>query len=198
MVLLRHMEQSTLHIGSTVPELSFTAYYNKKDITLSTKDYNGKWKIFFFYPADFTFICPTELEELAIMYPQFQKENAEIFSVSTDTVFVHKAWHDQSPAIGKIEFPMIADPTGTISKLFNTYIPSEGLALRGTFIINPDNQLVALEINNNSIGRSGKELLRKLRAAKFVYENDGVQVCPASWEPGDDTLTPGMDLVGKI
>ena len=132
------------------------------------------------------------------MYADFQKEDAEIFSISTDTVFVHKAWHDNSPAIAKVTFPMVADTTGALSQLFNTYIPTEGLSLRGTFIVDPVGKLVTIEINSNSIGRSGRELLRKLRAAKFVFEHGDVNVCPASWEPGSDTLTPGMDLVGKI
>ena len=192
------MEQKTLHIGGMLPDLSLHAYYQNKDTVLKSNEYQGKWKIFFFYPADFTFVCPTELEELAMMYADFQKEGAEIFSVSTDTVFVHKAWHDNSPAIGKITFPMVADPTGDLAKLFGVYIPTEGLALRGTFIVDPDGKLLTMEIHDNSIGRSGKELLRKLRAAKFVRDNHGAQVCPASWEPGSDTLTPGMDLVGKI
>lgn len=192
------METTTLRIGGILPELTLPAYYQDKDVTLSSKDYQGTWKIFFFYPADFTFVCPTELEELAMMYDLFKKEGAEIFSVSTDTVFVHKAWHDHSPAIAKISFPMVADPTGSLCKLFGTYIESEGLSLRGTFIVDPDGKLVASEINDNSIGRNSKELLRKLRAAKFIRDHGNVNVCPASWEPGDDTLTPGMDLVGKI
>jgi peroxiredoxin (alkyl hydroperoxide reductase subunit C) len=162
------MEQKTLRIGDTLPDLDLKAYYNNKEVTLSTKDYAGKWKIFFFYPADFTFVCPTELEELAMMYGDFQKEGAEIFSVSTDTVFVHKAWHDQSPAIAKIQFPMLADPTGKLSQLFGTYIDHEGLSLRGSFIVDPDGKLLTIEIHDNAIGRSGRELLRKLRAAKFI------------------------------
>lgn len=187
-----------LHIGDTLPNLALKAYYKDEETTLNTADYKGKWMIFFFYPADFTFVCPTELEEVAEMYSDFQKLDAEIFSVSTDTVFVHKAWHDHSPAIKKIEFPMIADTTGAISKLFGTYIENEGLSLRGSFIIDPDGILRTIEIHDNSIGRSGKELLRKLQAAKFIRDNNGVQVCPAGWNPGDDTLKPGMDLVGKI
>ena len=133
-----------------------------------------------------------------MMYGDFQKENAEIFSVSCDTVFVHKAWHDNSPAIKKVTFPMVADTTGELSQLFGTYIQSEGLSLRGSFIVDPAGKLATIEINSNSIGRSGKELLRKLRAAKFVFEHGDVNVCPASWEPGEETLKPGMDLVGKI
>ena len=192
------MEQKTLHIGDTLPNLDLHVYYQDKDTVLKTSDYKGKWMIFFFYPADFTFVCPTELEELAHMYADFQTQGAEIFSVSTDTVFVHKAWHDNSPAIGKITFPMIADPTGELCQLFGTYIVSEGLSLRGTFLIDPDGVLKTIEIHDNAIGRNGKELLRKLKAAKFIRDNHGAQVCPASWEPGEDTLTPGMDLVGKI
>ncbi len=192
------MELTHITIGDTIPELDLKCFYQNKEVTLSTNDYADKWKVFFFYPADFTFVCPTELEELAGLYADFQKEGAEIFSVSTDTVFVHKAWHDHSPAIAKIQFPMVADPTGELAHLFGVYISDEGLARRGTFIVNPEGKLVALEINDNSIGRNGKELLRKLRAAKYVHDHGELQVCPASWEPGDDTLTPGMDLVGKL
>ena len=191
------MDMRPLRIGDTLPELELDAFYQGDEKKLQTVDYEGKWQIFFFYPADFTFVCPTELEELAEMYGDFQKEGAEIFSVSTDTVFVHKAWKDNSKAIAKVEFPMVADPTGEICELFGTYIYDEGMSLRGTFIVDPDGKLVTMEIHDNSIGRSAKELMRKLQAAKFVYEH-GDKVCPASWEPGKDTLEPGMDLVGKI
>jgi peroxiredoxin (alkyl hydroperoxide reductase subunit C) len=189
----------SLRIGDSLPDMELRAYDPKKDedVTLKTADYKGKWQIYFFYPADFTFVCPTELEEMADMYADFQKEGAEVFSVSTDTVFAHKAWHDSSAAIKKVQFPMIADRTGELSHLFGTYIEEEGNSLRGSFIIDPNGVLKTIEINHNDIGRSGKELLRKLRAAKFVNEHGG-QVCPASWEPGDDTLKPGLDLVGKI
>jgi peroxiredoxin len=186
-----------ISVGDVMPELELDVFYQGKDQKLNTSDYEDKWKIFFFYPADFTFVCPTELEELADMYGDFQKEGAEIFSISTDTVFVHKAWKDNSDAIAKVEFPMVADPTGEICQLFGTYMYDEGLSLRGTFLMNPEGEIVSMEINNNDIGRSAKELMRKLRAAKFVSENGG-QVCPASWEPGKDTLKPSMDLVGKI
>lgn len=195
-------EQRMLRIGDTLPELVLPAYDPVKDeeVSLKMNDYKGKWKIFFFYPADFTFVCPTELEEMAENYDAFQKEGAEVFSVSTDTVFVHKAWHDNSEAIKKIKYPMVADPAGVLSKLFNVYITAggdAGLALRGTFIVDPAGVLRTIEVHDNSIGRSAKETLRKLRAAKFVAEHGG-NVCPASWEPGSDTLKPGMDLVGKI
>ncbi len=193
---------TTLTIGSTLPEMTLPAYHPVKDeeVGIKISDYKGKWKIFFFYPADFTFVCPTELEEMAENYEAFQAEGAEVFSVSTDTVFVHKAWHDNSEAIKKIKYPMIADPAGTLSKLFGVYIATggdAGLALRGTFIVDPEGVLRTIEIHDNSIGRSAKETLRKLKAAKFVAEHGG-NVCPASWEPGEATLKPGMDLVGKI
>lgn len=160
-------------------------------------DYKGKWLVLFFYPADFTFICPTELEELAENYSEFKKLDTEILSVSADTAFVHKAWHDSSLAIKKVKFPMVADPAGKLCREFGIYIEDEGLSLRGTFIVDPEGVLKTIEIHDNSIGRSAAELLRKLRAAKFVRENKG-QVCPASWKPGDKTLKPGLKLVGKI
>ncbi len=184
-------------VGSKIEESSFEIFHEGKIKEVNLEDYRGKWVILFFYPADFTFVCPTELEELAGLYSDFQKEGAEIISVSTDTAFSHKAWHDNSPAIGKVNFPMAADPTGEISKMLGVYLPDEGLALRGTFILNPEGEIKSMEVNDNSIGRSAKELLRKLRAAKFVSENDGL-VCPASWEPGSDTLKPGEDLIGKL
>jgi len=186
-----------LKINEVVPDFKTRAYHDGKFIDVSLSDYKGKWVTVVFYPADFTFVCPTELEDLQKLYSEFQKNNAEILSVSKDTEFVHKAWHDNSPAIGTIEYPMLADPTGKLCKMFGTYDETDGLSLRGTFLISPEGVLKTIEIHNNDIGRSAKELLRKVQAAKFVAENDG-QVCPASWEPGDDTLTPGEDLVGKI
>jgi peroxiredoxin (alkyl hydroperoxide reductase subunit C) len=184
-------------IGSLVPDKKISIFQNNDTKTVQLSDYRGKWLILFFYPADFTFVCPTELEDMANLYPEFQKLNAEIISVSTDTVFVHKAWHDHSPAIKKIDFPMAADPTGELCRALGTYIVSEGLSLRGSFIIDPDGVIKAMEIHDNSIGRSATELLRKLQAAIFVREHGG-EVCPANWRPGSATLKPGMDLVGKI
>ena len=159
--------------------------------------YKGKWLVLLFYPADFTFICPTELEEAAGLYDDFKKEGAEIISVSTDTVFAHKAWHDNSPSIKKIKFPMASDSTGKVCREFGTYIDNEGLSLRATFIIDPDGVLKYSEIHDNSIGRNSNETLRKLKAAAFVRSHKGM-VCPASWQPGSKTLKPGMDIVGKI
>ncbi len=184
-------------IGNPVPDLNFQIYHNEEFKKTSLDNYRGKWLILFFYPADFTFVCPTELEDMADHYAEFQAMNTEIISVSTDTHFVHKAWHDNSPAIKKITFPMAADPTGVLCHEFGTYIESEGLSLRGTFIIDPDGVLKAFEVNDNSIGRNAEELLRKMQAAQYVREHGG-EVCPAKWKPGDATLTPGLDLVGKI
>lgn len=186
-----------IKIGQKVPDFTLDAFHQEKIKKIKLSDYKGKWLVLLFYPADFTFICPTELEETARYYPEFQKLGAEILSCSTDTVFVHKAWHDNSPSIKKVKFPMIADPTGKLCREFGTYIEEEGLSLRGSFIIDPDGILKAYEIRDNSIGRSAKELLRTLQAAKFVREHKG-QVCPASWEPGKKTLKPGLKLVGKI
>lgn len=184
-------------IGEVVENFEVKAYQNDEIKTIKLSDYKGKWVAMVFYPADFTFICPTELEELANTYEEFKKQGAEVLSVSTDTVFVHKAWHDTSKAIGKITFPMLADPSGKLCRQFGTLIENDGLSLRGSFIIDPDGVLKCLEIHDNSIGRSAKELLRKVQAAKFVRENGG-EVCPANWEPGKSTLKPGLNLVGKI
>jgi peroxiredoxin (alkyl hydroperoxide reductase subunit C) len=187
-----------LRINDELPEnLFFEAFHNNEIKMINFSDYKGKWLVLMFYPADFTFVCPTELEDLADLYSQFQKEGAEVFSVSTDTAYAHKAWHDSSPSIKKIDFPMLADPTGKLSKLFGTYIKEEGLSLRGTFLIDPYGKLKAFEIHDNSIGRNASEMLRKLQAAKFVSEHGG-EVCPAKWSPGKKTLTPNITLVGKI
>ena len=191
------MNETSLAINALAPGFTANAFHNHQETKVSLSNYSGKWVILFFYPADFTFICPTELGDMADHYPEFQKLSAEVLSVSTDTVFVHKAWHDNSSTIAKIKFPMIADPTGNICKSYGTYIPEEGLSLRGTFLIDPDGILKAYEIHDNSIGRSSAELLRKIKAAQFVREHGG-EVCPANWEPGKKTLKPGLDLVGKI
>lgn len=183
--------------GQPVPDLEFDAYHNDDVKKIRLSDYKGKWLVLLFYPADFTFICPTELEEAAGYDEEFKKAGAELISVSTDTVYVHKAWHDVSPAIAKIKFPMAADPAGKLCREFGTMIEEAGLSLRGSFIIDPDGILKAADIHDNSIGRSAKEILRKVQAAKFVREHKG-EVCPASWEPGKKTLKPGLDLVGKI
>lgn len=189
---------SSLSVGDTVPgELEFEYFQDNKIKKMGFKDLRGKWVVLFFYPADFTFVCPTELEDMQKNYEAFQKEGAEIVSVSTDTAFVHKAWHDNSPSIKHITYPMAADPTHELSELFGVLIEEEGVALRGTFIISPDGVIKGVEINDNSVGRSAKDTLRKVKAAKYVNDNPG-NVCPANWEEGEDTLKPGVDLVGKI
>ena len=186
-------------INEQAPAFTADAYMPAEDAIkkLSLSDYKGKWVVLLFYPADFTFICPTELGEVADSYTQLKEINTEVISVSTDTTFVHKAWHNESETIKKITFPMLADPTGQVCKDYNTYIDAEGLSLRGTFIIDPEGVLKAYELHDNSIGRSAKELIRKIQAAQFVRENPG-EVCPMNWEPGADTLKPGLNLVGKI
>jgi|TARA_B100001971_G_C18248286_1_gene576089 peroxiredoxin (alkyl hydroperoxide reductase subunit C) len=186
-----------IKINDTIPDFELKAFHEDEIKDIKFSDYKGKWLVLIFYPADFTFICPTELEEAAIHYAEFKDVNAEILSVSTDTHFVHKAWHDSSPAISKVKFPMLADPTGKLCREFGTYKEEEGISYRGTFIIDPDGILKVIELHDTPIGRNIKEILRKLRAAKFVREHKG-EVCPASWEPGKKTLQPGLNLVGKI
>ena len=180
-----------------INNIPFEAFHENQIKEIKLSDYKGKWLILFFYPADFTFVCPTELEEIAENYEKIKNLGAEVLSVSTDTVFVHKAWHDYSPAIKKIKFPMVADPAGKLCRTFGTYIEEEGLSLRASFIIDPEGKLVAFEMNDNSIGRSVEELIRKLQAAIYVRSHSG-EVCPASWRPGEKTLKPGLDLIGKI
>jgi peroxiredoxin len=187
-----------LSVGDTVPEeLNFDIYQNDEISKLSFGDLRGKWTVLVFYPADFTFVCPTELGEMADLYEEFTKAGAEVVSMSTDTAFVHKAWHDASDTIKKIKYPMAADPSHQISDLFRVLIEDEGVAHRGTFIISPEGVIETIEINSDAIGRCAKETLRKLKAAMYVEKNP-TNVCPASWNEGDDTLTPGVDLVGKI
>ena len=194
------MENNTLSmpiVGKKIPDIKLEAFQNDETKEIKFSDYGGKWLVLLFYPADFTFICPTELSEAADLYDEFQKQGAEVMSVSTDTVFTHKAWHDNSPSIKKIKYPMIADPTGNLCRILGTYLENDGLSLRASVIIDPHGVIKSYELHDNSIGRSTAEILRKLQAAKFVEEHNG-QVCPASWQPGKDTLRPGMDLVGKI
>lgn len=184
-------------INTEVKPFNATAYKNGEFIQVSEKDMIGKWSVVFFYPADFTFVCPTELGDLADNYAEFQKMGVEIYSVSTDTHFTHKAWHDSSEEIKKIEYPMVGDPTWTLAKNFEVLIEQDGLADRGTFVIDPNGTIQIVEINAGGIGRDASELLRKLKAAQYVYAHPG-EVCPAKWKEGDATLAPSIDLVGKI
>lgn len=183
-------------IGKKVSEFKVQAFQNGDFKEVTDKDLLGKWSVFVFYPADFTFVCPTELEDLANLYEDFKKEGCEVYSVSCDTHFVHKAWHDTSERIKKVQYPMLADPTGALARDFEVMIEEEGLALRGSFVINPEGVIKAYEVHDNGIGREAKELLRKLQAAKFVAEHG--EVCPAKWQPGSDTLKPSIDLVGAL
>ena len=184
-------------INSTIQPFNATAFSNGEFIEVSEADVAGKWAVFFFYPADFTFVCPTELGDMADHYAQLQAMGVEVYSVSTDTHFTHKAWHGSSDTIGKITYPMIGDPTGKISRNFGVMIEEDGLALRGTFVINPEGEIKVAELHDLGIGRSAKELVRKVQAAQYVAEHDG-EVCPAAWQPGEATLSPSLDLVGKI
>lgn len=184
-------------IGKEISEFSAKAFVNGEFRTITKEDLLGKWNIFFFYPADFTFVCPTELEDLADKYEEFQKAGCEIYSVSCDTHYVHKAWHDVSRTIQKIQYPMLADPTGTITRDFDVMIEESGLAERGSFIIDPEGKIVAYEVIAGNVGRNAEELFRRLQASQFVAEH-GDEVCPAKWKPGDKTLKPSLDLVGII
>ena len=184
-------------INSLLPEFNVQAFHNGNFTTVSSNDVKGKWAVFFFYPADFTFVCPTELVDLAEQYDKLKSLGVEVYSVSTDSHFVHKAWHDASESIRKIGYPMLADPTGVLSRGFGVMIEDDGMAYRGTFVVNPEGKIKIAEIQDNSIGRNADELVRKVEAAQFVATHDG-EVCPAKWKQGAETLKPSIDLVGKI
>ena len=184
-------------INQTIPDFKTEAFHNGEFKTITSDDVKGKWAIFLFYPADFTFVCPTELEDMAKHYDELQSLGVEVYSVSTDTHFAHKAWHDTSEAIGKINYPMLGAPTGKIARGFDVMIEEEGVAMRGTFLADPDGVIKVAEIHDLGIGRSAKDMLRKVKAAQYVRDNDG-EVCPAAWEAGQDTLKPSLDLVGRI
>ena len=184
-------------INTEITPFTATAFHDGAFVDVSDADLRGTWSVVFFYPADFTFVCPTELGDLADNYADFQRLGVEIFSVSTDTHFTHKAWHETSDTIGKIRFPMIGDPTATITRNFDNLREAEGLADRGTFVIDPDGIIQLIEITPEGVGRNAAELLRKIAAAQYVRNHPG-EVCPAKWEEGDATLAPSLDLVGKI
>jgi len=184
-------------INTQIKPFQATAYHNGKFVDVSNESVAGKWSVFVFYPADFTFVCPTELEDLADQYAEFQKLGVEIYAVSTDTHFSHKAWHDTSDAIGKVNYPMIGDPTHTLARNFDVLIEEEGVALRGTFVVDPEGYIKVMEVHDNGIGRVASELLRKVKAAQYIAAHPG-EVCPAKWEEGAETLKPSLDLVGKI
>ena len=184
-------------INAQLPEFKVNAFQNGEFKTVTSDDLKGKWSIFFFYPADFTFICPTELVDLAEKYDELKAMGVEVFSVSCDTHFVHKAWFDASDSIKKIGYTMLADPLAVLAKGFGVYKEDEGLAYRGTFVVDPEGKIKIAEIQDNSIGRNADELVRKVSAAQFVAAHPG-EVCPAKWKQGADTLKPSIDLVGKL
>ena len=184
-------------INTQVPAFKNQAYHNGKFVEVTNENLKGKWSVIIFMPAAFTFNCPTEVEDAAQNYAEFQKAGAEVYIVTTDTHFSHKVWHETSPAVGQAQFPLVGDPTHALTRAFGVHIEEEGLALRGTFIVNPDGVIKTMEVHDNAIARDVKETLRKLKAAQFVAANPG-QVCPAKWNEGQKTLTPSLDLVGKI
>lgn len=184
-------------INKEICDFTVQSYQNNEFKTVTKADVLGKWSVFFFYPADFTFVCPTELEDLANKYADFKAAGCEIYAVSCDTHFVHKAWHDKSEKVGKIQYPMLADPAQVLARDFEVLIEEAGLTERGSFIINPEGKIVAYEVVAGNIGRNADELLRRVQASQFVAAH-GDEVCPAKWEPGAETLKPSLDLVGKL
>jgi peroxiredoxin len=184
-------------INTAVPAFKTQAYLNGKFIEVTNETLKGKWSVLIFMPAAFTFNCPTEVEDAADNYPEFQKLNTEVYIVTTDTHFSHKVWHDTSPAVGKANFPLVGDPTHALTHAFDVHIAEEGLALRGTFIINPEGIIKTMEVHSNEIARDVKETLRKLKAAQYTAAHPN-EVCPAKWNAGDKTIAPSFDLVGKI
>lgn len=184
-------------MSTEIKPFTATGFRNGEFVDVSDADVKGRWSVFFFYPADFTFVCPTELGDLADHYEDLQRLGVEVYSVSTDTHFTHKAWHGSSDTIGKITYTMLGDPAGVIANNFEIMRPGAGLADRGTFVVDPDGVIQIIEITSEGVGRNAAELVRKIKAAQYVRNHPG-EVCPAKWEEGDDTLAPSLDLVGKI
>jgi peroxiredoxin len=184
-------------INTEIKPFATSAFHNGEFVDVTEADLKGKWSVMFFYPADFTFVCPTELGDLADHYSEFEKLGVEVYSVSTDTHFTHKAWHSSSSTIGKIQYPMLGDATGAISRNFEVMRETQGLADRGTFVIDPEGIIQIMEVTSEGVGRNAVELLRKIKAAQYVAAHPG-EVCPAKWEEGEATLAPSLDLVGKI
>ncbi|WP_442602405.1 alkyl hydroperoxide reductase subunit C [Paenibacillus sp. KN14-4R] len=184
-------------IGTEVLPFQASAFQNGKFIEVTEENFKGKWSVVCFYPADFTFVCPTELEDLQNQYETLKQLGVEVYSVSTDTHFTHKAWHETSAAIGKVTYIMIGDPSHVISRNFDVLIEAAGLADRGTFIIDPDGVIQTVEITAGGIGRDASALVNKIKAAQHVRNHPG-EVCPAKWQEGGQTLKPSLDLVGKI
>ena len=184
-------------VNTAIKPFSADAFKDGEFITVTDEDVKGKWAVFFFYPADFTFVCPTELGDVADHYEELQSRDVEVYSVSTDTHFTHKAWHESSDTIAKVKYTMIGDPTGTLSSNFEVLREGEGLADRGTFVVDPDGVIQAMEVTAEGIGRDADDLVRKIKAAQYVRAHPD-EVCPAKWKEGEATLAPSLDLVGKI
>jgi len=184
-------------INTPVRDFSNDAFRNGEFVTVDSATITGKWNVFMFYPADFTFVCPTELEDLADHHEEFAALGVELYGVSTDTHFAHKAWHETSEAIGKVRYALIGDPKAELARQFGVLNEESGLARRGTFLVNPEGVIKLYEVHDDGIGRNASELLRKVKAAQYVSAHPG-EVCPAKWEQGHDTLSPSLDLVGKI
>jgi NADH-dependent peroxiredoxin subunit C len=184
-------------INTQVQPFKANAFHNGQFIEVTEQSLKGKWSVLIFMPAAFTFNCPTEIEDAANNYAAFRDANTEVYIVTTDTHFSHKVWHETSPAVGKAQFPLIGDPTHALTNAFGVHIAEEGLALRGTFVINPEGVIKTVEIHSNEIARDISETLRKLKAAQYTAAHPG-EVCPAKWKEGEATLAPSLDLVGKI
>ncbi|KAA2284191.1 alkyl hydroperoxide reductase subunit C [Arenimonas fontis] len=184
-------------INTEIKPFKVQAFHNGKFIEVTDQSLKGKWSVLVFMPAAFTFNCPTEVEDAAENYSEFQAAGAEIYIVTTDTHFAHKVWHETSPAVGKARFPLVGDPTHQLTRAFGVHIEEEGLALRGTFIVDPKGVIKTMEVHDNAIARDMSETLRKLKAAQFVAANPN-QVCPAKWKEGAKTIAPSLELVGKI
>jgi len=184
-------------VNTAIKPFSADAFKDGEFITVTDEDVKGKWAVFFFYPADFTFVCPTELGDVADHYEELQSRDVEVYSVSTDTHFTHKAWHESSETIAKVKYTMIGDPTGTLSSNFEVLREGQGLADRGTFVVDPDGVIQAMEVTAEGIGRDADDLVRKIKAAQYVRAHPD-EVCPAKWKEGEATLAPSLDLVGKI
>jgi NADH-dependent peroxiredoxin subunit C len=184
-------------INTPIQPFKVQAFKNGKFVEITEQSLKSKWSVLIFMPAAFTFNCPTEVEDAADNYAEFQKLGAEVYIVTTDSHFAHKVWHETSPAVGKAKFPLIGDPTHVLAKMFDVLIPEDGMALRGTFVVNPDGVIKTAEVHSNEIARDVKETLRKLKAAQYTAAHPG-EVCPAKWNEGSKTITPSLDLVGKI
>ncbi len=188
----------TIRLGKKVQDITFEGLSPNNEIKkYKLSDFTGKWMVVFFYPADFTFVCPTEIEDFADKYDEFRSAGAEIVSFSTDTAYAHRVWKETSPAVRKVRFVMGADPSGRVARYFGVYNEETGLAERGTFIIDPDGVVRSIEVVDGNIGRNASETLRKLKALQYVREHGG-EVCPARWEPGKATIPVRIDLVGRI